>query len=209
MNDRLSVLAHELRSPVAALQAIAAAFPGADDGTRRRLFELASAACRNIERLLAETSSVSVRLERLDAFALARDAADAAALSGARVRMEGDPGLFVDADPERLRQALDNLIGNALGHSPAGADVVVSGRRDTGRVLLTVRDSGEGIAPADQARIFESGVRLTAARPGSGLGLAIVRTVADAHGGTVELSSTPGQGAAFTLVLPLAASAPA
>ena len=209
MSDRLTVLAHELRSPVAALTAIAAAFPGADEARRLRMLELASAAYGNIQRLLRDASPVSLRIERLDASALIRDAADLAMLSGANVHMKVAPGLVVDADPQRLRQALDNLIGNARGHSPEGARIVVSGRVDGECVRLTVEDSGDGIDPVDQARMFEAGVRLTDARPGSGLGLAIVRAVAEAHGGTVEVDSAPGQGATFTLVLPRASSEPA
>jgi signal transduction histidine kinase len=209
VSDRLSMLAHELRSPVAALAAIAAAYDGADEAGRRRLLELASAASGNIERLLGDASPVSLRIERVDVAALVRDAVDSAVLSGARVHLTAEPRLFVDADPQRLRQALDNLIGNARGHSPAGAPVVVSARAGAGGILVTVSDSGEGIDPADQARIFVAGVRLTDARPGSGLGLAIVQAVAEAHGGTVEVDSAPGQGAAFTLALPQASSAPA
>jgi two-component system, OmpR family, sensor histidine kinase BaeS len=209
MSDRLSVLAHELRSPVAALTAIAAAFHDADAAGRRRLLELAAAASGNIERLLGDASPVSLRIERLDASGLVRDASDSAALSGARVKLTVEPGLFVDADPQRLRQALDNLIGNARGHSPPGGAVVVTASADGGRILITVSDSGEGIDPIDQGRIFAPGVRLTDARPGSGLGLAIVRAVAEAHGGTVEVESAPGHGASFTLSLPQASFAPA
>lgn len=206
--DRLSALAHELRSPVAALSAIAAAYPVADAAQRRRLLELARSAARNVRRLVVDASVASVRLEPLDAGAIARDAAETAALAGAAVRTDVADGLPpVAGDPGRLRQALDNLIGNAVGHSPAGAEVLVTVRAEGGRVLLAVADSGEGIPEGGLERIFEPGVRLTDARPGSGLGLAIVRAIAAAHGGSVEAASTPGQGATFTLVLP--ASAPA
>ncbi len=73
--------------------------------------------------------------------------------------------------------------------------------------MIAVTDEGEGIASDDVARVFEPGVRLTAARPGSGLGLAVVRTIAHAHGGEVEVESSPGQGATFRLVLPGASAA--
>jgi signal transduction histidine kinase len=208
-DDRFVILAHELRSPVAALAGIAAGFASADEGRRQRLLELAAAACDNIERLLTDAPVTSLRIQRLDASVIVREAADSAALSGTPVRTETEPNLLVDADPQRLRQALDNLIGNAHGHAPVGADVVVSAHAEGGQVLLTVSDTGEGIDLADQARIFDAGVRLTAERPGSGLGLAVVRAVAEAHGGTVEVESAPGQGAAFTLVLPRVFSAPA
>jgi len=205
--DRLAVLAHEVRSPVAALAAIAEAYPAADAVTRRRLLELAAAAVAGLERLLADDAPASLLLERLDAGRLAVDAAETAALGGALVVAETEAGLEVGGDPERLRQALDNLIANAVGHSPAGGTVTVTARREGGSVVIAVADEGDGIASADRARVFEPGVRLTIDRPGSGLGLAVVRTIARAHGGEVEVVSSPGQGATFRLVLPGASAA--
>ncbi len=114
---------------------------------------------------------------------------------------------MLDGDPERLLQALDNLVGNAVGHSPPDGLVTMSGRHEAGSVVLAVTDQGDGIAPDDLEQIFEPGVRLTAARPGSGLGLAIVRAIARAHGGEVEVESSPGQGSTFRLVLPGASAA--
>jgi two-component system OmpR family sensor kinase len=203
MIDRLAVLAHELRSPVAALVAIAEAFRASDAAQRARLRELAAAACLNIERLVLDASVASVRLERLDVGRIASDAAAGAVLGGALVRVVVDADVpHVSGDPQRLRQALDNLIGNAVGHAPAGSEVLVSVRSAGSRVLLSVADQGEGIPQHELARVFEPGVRLTRARPGSGLGLAIVRAIVDAHGGHVEIDSAAGQGATFTLALP-------
>jgi len=205
--DNLAVLAHELRSPLAALAAIAEAYPAADAATRRRLLELAVAAVAGLERLLADAAPASLRLVRFDAGRLVVDAAETAALGGALVVVETEEVLLVDGDPERLRQALDNLIANAVGHSPAGGTVTVTARREGGSVVIVVADEGDGIASTDLARVFEPGVRLTAARPGSGLGLAVVRTIAQAHGGEVEVESRPGPGATFRLVLPGASAA--
>lgn len=205
--DHLAVLAHEVRSPVAALAAIADAYPTADDARRRRLLDLAGAAVAGLERLLADTAVGSLRLERLDAGLLAVDVAETAALGGALVVTETEGGLEVDGDPDRLRQALDNLIANAVGHSPAGGTVTVTARLEGGSVVIAVADEGEGIASDDLGRVFEPGVRFTAARPGSGLGLAVVHTIAHAHGGEVEVESSPGQGATFRLVLPRASGA--
>lgn len=205
--DRLAVLAHEVRSPVAALTAIAEAYPAADAATKRRLLELAAAAVAGLERLLVDAAPASLRLERLDAGRLAVDAAESAALGGALVVAETEEGLELDCDPDRLRQALDNLIANAVGHSPAGGTVTVTARLVGGSVVIAVADKGEGIASDDLGRVFEPGVRLTAARPGSGLGLAVVHTIARAHGGEVEVESSPGQGATFRLVLPRASGA--
>lgn len=205
---RLAALAHELRSPVAALVAIAdVARRRCDPMTtplgRRRLIELAVTSCRDIERLVHEVSLVSLRRETFDPAELVADTVDAAALTGARVRTEVVPGLpAIHADPQRMRQALNNLIANAVGHSPPEAAAVVRACADRGAVRIAVLDKGSGIAPEDQERIFEPGVRLTDARTGQGIGLAIARAIAEAHGGTLEVESAPGEGATFTLVLP-------
>ena len=205
--DRFAVLAHEVRSPVAALGAIADAYPAADEARRRRLLELARAAVASLERLLADAVAESIRPERLDAGALAREAAETAALGGALVVVETADGLVVDADRDRLRQALDNLIGNAIGHSPAGGTVTVTARREGVSIVIAVADEGDGIPAADLDRVFEPGVRLTDARPGSGLGLAVARAVAREHSGEGEVESSPGQGSTFRLVLPGASGA--
>jgi two-component system sensor histidine kinase BaeS len=107
------------------------------------------------------------------------------------------------ADPLRLRQALDNLMTNALTHAGSGGDVVVSGGLSETLVLVSVSDSGAGVPLADQERIFEAGVRLDAGRAGSGLGLVIARAIAEAHGGRLTVRSTPGEGATFTIALPV------
>ncbi len=192
---------------MAALVAIADAYPLADDLRRQRLLELVHAAVAGLERLLADAAADSIRLERLDAGLLARDAAETAALGGAVVVAETEDGLAVDGDPDRLRQALANLLANAVGHSPAGGTVTLAARRHGQSVVIEVSDEGDGLAPDDLERAFEPGVRLTDARPGSGLGLAVVRTIAHEHGGEVEVESSPGRGATFRLVLPGASGA--
>ena len=102
---------------------------------------------------------------------------------------------------------LTNLIDNAIKYSPAGGEVEVRAYPENGRVLVDVRDDGPGIAKADQKLIFEKFGRVTgtgATRPGTGLGLFIARSIAEAHGGVLEVQSAPEQGATFTLELPLA-----
>jgi len=121
---------------------------------------------------------------------------------GARVRASTQGPLRLRADPTRLRQALDNLVANALVHA-AGDEVVVGAALEGGRVLLSVSDRGDGIPSDEQARIFERGVRLDETRPGSGLGLAITKAIAEAHGGTLTVQSEPGRGSTFTIALPV------
>ena len=210
-HERLTVLVHEVRSPVAALSAVAEAAAGAPTGDLpgRELARLALAACRAIERIVMDIAVASVRTEPIDVSALARDAGAAFSARGTSVVNEGDGHpLVVDADPVRLRQVLDNLIANALTH--AGSDCAVSVRVAAirGSVEITVSDDGRGI-PFDQlVRIFEPGVRLDA-DTGSGLGLALSRAIVEAHGGTIAVDSIVGEGSTFTIVVPGLPSQPA
>jgi signal transduction histidine kinase len=111
----------------------------------------------------------------------------------------------VRADRQRLTQAMMGLAQNAAQHTQEGDQIALGSAVGPRAVRLWVRDSGPGIAEADQARIFERFARATNGRrrsDGAGLGLAIVRAIAEAHGGRVELASRPGAGATFTMVIP-------
>jgi signal transduction histidine kinase len=113
----------------------------------------------------------------------------------------------VEVDKEALSQALINLVNNALKYSRDDKWIGIEARRDDGRILVSVKDRGIGIAKAEQKRIFEKFYRaedsLVHETKGSGLGLALVRHIMEAHGGAVEVESAPGSGSTFTLVLPL------
>ena len=120
----------------------------------------------------------------------------------------------VVADRDRLALALDALLENAIAHTASGGEIEVSARREDAHVVLTVADSGTGIAPADLDRIFQRFARANPQRSseagGFGLGLAIVQAIAAAHHGSVQVQSNPGRGSSFELVLPLGpAAAPA
>lgn len=209
---RLAVLVHEVRSPVAALSAVAetVADLAADDSMRRELVRLALAASRGIERIVMDLAVASVHMEPLDVAALTRDAVASFAVSGESVTVEGDDApLLLDGDPVRLRQALDNLIANALAHGGSAATVAVRTTRSKDGIAIAVSDSGPGIASDELERIFELGVRLDAGATGSGLGLTLSRAIVDAHGGALEVESTPGAGSTFTIVLPARSSQPA
>ncbi|MDR2348074.1 MAG: HAMP domain-containing histidine kinase, partial [Bifidobacteriaceae bacterium] len=124
---------------------------------------------------------------------------------------EAQDEVWALADPHRLTEAMLELAANAVKHSPAGSTVVFALRREGAWARLAVRDQGGGIDPADHQRIFGRFARASGARrdDGAGLGLAIVAKIAAAHGGRVDLRSTPGAGAEFVLALPaIAAPAP-
>ncbi|MCX5087846.1 HAMP domain-containing histidine kinase [Streptomyces sp. NBC_00365] len=118
---------------------------------------------------------------------------------------EGTP--WLDADPVRMRQALGNLVSNAIRHTPADGTITLSVRRqDDGQVALEVADTGSGIAEEDLPSVFDRFWRAEKSRSrrtgGSGLGLSIVRQLVAAHGGTVAVTSELGAGTVFTLRLP-------
>ena len=107
----------------------------------------------------------------------------------------------VPIDEEQVRRAFDNLIRNADGAMPQGGDLSFTARADNGHVELQVRDAGQGISDADLPKIFDP-LFTTKAR-GIGLGLTIVKDVIESHKGTIQVSSTLGQGTTFTIRLPL------
>ncbi len=149
-----------------------------------------------------------MRLSVVNASDLVRDAVTAHAVAGVDVeaRVDSEPALIA-CDPVRLRQALDNLIRNAVIHGGARPVVVGVVRGDEG-VSLSVADAGPGIAPEDLDRIFAPGVRLNEHRPGSGLGLSITRAIVEAHGGTLGVESSSA-GSTFTITLPVTTAQPA
>lgn len=128
------------------------------------------------------------------------------ALRSVEALARGPEELVLTGDPERLRQALSNLVTNAVRHSPKGLPVVVSvERRDSNdgqQVLLSVADQGPGVPPHLRPRLFECFARGSTSI-GLGLGLFLTREIVVAHGGIIEVHSMPGQGARFELRLPL------
>ncbi|MBE9555184.1 MAG: PAS-domain containing protein [Proteobacteria bacterium] len=138
--------------------------------------------------------------------ALAEVAAERADQAGLKIEIEcpADIGTML-ADTVRLRQALFNLVSNAIQFTPAGGTIVLSAERTDDEMLLSVTDTGIGIAPEDQERVFQRFERgdPNARESGTGLGLALVKSLIELHGGTVDLESTQGQGTKATCHVPL------
>ncbi|MEI8090172.1 MAG: ATP-binding protein [Opitutaceae bacterium] len=128
---------------------------------------------------------------------------------GVRIKNKVEPALMVQADPDRLRQVISNLIDNAIKYGRLEGQVVINARAlDSRRIEVSVQDDGPGIPAEACTRIFERFFRGDKARSreqgGTGLGLAIVKHVVQAHGGEVRVESAPGAGARFSFTLPAA-----
>jgi len=220
--DFLADVSHELRTPIAALRTFNELVrdQAADDPEARR--EFLEASSQQIDRLdwlaqnLLELSKLDSGLVLLelrpdDLRACVESAAEHAEQSAERRGVElrvllPDRPVRIHHDPQRIGQVVGNLVGNALKFTPRGGLVEVEVQPDREGAILRVRDTGEGIDPADLPRIFERfyrGGRATEARSsGSGLGLAIVKSIVDMHGGRIAVESRAGHGATFTVFLP-------
>ncbi|MEJ2752075.1 MAG: ATP-binding protein, partial [Chloroflexota bacterium] len=112
----------------------------------------------------------------------------------------------INVDPERMAQVLNNLVGNALRHTPRDGRITLSAAGKNGAVTLAVADTGQGISAEDLPYIFNRFYRGDQARQQngeSGLGLAIARSIVQAHGGKIAVDSTLGDGTTFTITLPV------
>jgi signal transduction histidine kinase len=126
--------------------------------------------------------------------------------NGVELGLEVDPAVgIVEADERRIRQIVFNLLSNAVKFTPSGGSVEVRSAVVDGEVQVSVADTGPGIAPEDQERIFEEFQQTDAGTrqaEGTGLGLALSRRLIELHGGRLWVESTPGAGSTFTFTLP-------
>lgn len=210
---------HELRTPLTNLQGhleVALRRPRNVDEYRQSL-SVALSETKRMARLVSDLLTLS----RADAFLLKLklrqcDLADIAAQSaqafrhqaertGADISLEGSNRLLIVADPERLRQVIDNLLDNALRYAPDGSKVILSLSEADGEARLSVTDNGPGLTTEEQSRIFERFYRTDSSRTsesgGTGLGLSIVKAIVEAHGGVIEVRSNPGIQTTFTVIL--------
>lgn len=216
--DLVSNVNHELRTPLTAIKGLVETLrDGAVDDLNTRDKFLASIESetdrliRLVNDLLilsrADSQALTLRRELFDLTALARDCADELATARVAIVVEGEPAR-VDADPDRIRQVLVNLLDNAIRFSPSGETVLVRIASASDGVAVSVQDRGPGIPAAEQARVFERFYRADKARArdagGAGLGLAIAQTLIEAHGGHIALESREGQGTTVHFTLPAA-----
>jgi signal transduction histidine kinase len=220
--DFVSIVSHELRSPITAVIGSARMLRDRWDGLaveqRHSLLELIVKESSRLATLTTEVldasridagtfayTFVEVSLDELVRESAAAIAAAASEVVPVEARVDA-PLPPVRGDRERLRQVLANLLENAVKYSPEGSAVVVRAWAHAGNVVVDVEDDGPGIPLDQQQVIFEkfgrAGGNSSFTKPGTGLGLFIARSIAEAHGGTLDVRSAPGQGATFTLALP-------
>lgn len=222
--DLLSTIAHELRTPLTALRTSASLLQDAghapNEEQRRTLVDTIERNAARMQRLVEDilelarfrAGSVTLQLRRFDARELARGAAAVvgplAEAAGQRLSLHTPPApVWVFGDHRRLEQALINLLSNAQRYSPAEARIDLAVSQDGEDASWTVTDTGPGIEVGDQARLFERffvGRNDRGGRSGVGLGLPTTLAIAQAHGGRVDVRSTPGEGSTFALVVPCA-----
>jgi signal transduction histidine kinase len=221
-DDMLGVVSHDLRNPIHSVfmssSFLLDVIPAEGRDMERKQLAIIRRAAERANRLIQdlldithiESGRLSLHREPHKAASIAGEAVELASIVAADqkislVRGEMDAEVRVNADRDRVLQALGNLIGNALKFTPAGGSVTVSVDVEGGEVRFSVADTGTGIAPEQVEHLFDRYWQAnTADRRGVGLGLSIVKGIADAHGGRVQVKSELGRGTTFTLVLPAA-----
>jgi signal transduction histidine kinase len=218
--DFVSLVSHELRSPMAAVigaaRTLQQRWRELQPGQREAFLALIADETNRLAALIGDVLDTSridagtftYRFADVDVVALVQETVATARVGQDEVPVVAElpPELpTLRGDPDRLRQVVANLIDNAVKYSPAGTPVEVRAQTLNGSVAVSVADRGPGIGLADQRLIFEKFGRVGGGpqKPGTGLGLYIARSIAEAHGGTLDVSSRPGRGATFTLTLPL------
>jgi heavy metal sensor kinase len=221
MRQFTSDVSHELRTPLTAIRSVGEVglqVPRSPEAYR----EIIGSMLEEVDRL-SELVNTLLVLSRADAgeTKLARQPIDLATVVDDTIaqvhvlaedknqRMTADlqRPIVASIDPVVFRQAVLNVLDNAIKYSPPGAPIHVALAQQNGHAALTVRDSGPGIPTADQARIFDRFYRADQGRAreigGAGLGLAIARSVVEAHGGHITVESVEGQGATFRIAVPV------
>jgi len=222
-DEFLATLAHELRNPLAPLRNVSAILRMEQlSETARHATGVMERQISQLVRLIDDLMDVSrisrgqltLRKERVDLRSIIESAVETAQpqLTTAGVTLTLDiPSmpLMLDADATRIAQVVLNLLTNAAKFTPSGGNVTVLAKPQNERVSITVRDTGVGIAPEDQERVFGMFVQLNRdmrrSQTGLGIGLTLVKQMTEMHGGSVAVwSAGTGQGSEFTITLPLA-----
>lgn len=226
-DEFLAMLGHELRNPLSAISSAAALIdmPGAGPEMASRARQIIGRQSQHLSRIVDDLLDLSRAMS--GKILLARRPVDMASLVGAcldtfratgrttgyRINVDLAPN-WVDGDPTRLEQIATNLIDNALKYTPAGGTIDIAIGAEDDEVLLTVSDTGVGIAPDLLPHVFDvfvqGSISLDRAQGGLGIGLSLVRRLVELHGGSVSaISGGGGEGSSFTIRLPRAEPAQA
>jgi signal transduction histidine kinase len=205
-DEFLAAVSHELRTPLTSIIGyleLLGTSPGQVSAEAAGHIEVVSRNATRLQRMADDLGDADLVKLAGEAIEAARPAAEAKKLI---LTLEHDQRAVVRADANRIGQALDNLISNAIKFTPEGGKVnVLIENRDTG-YRLHVTDTGFGIPASEQQRLFERFFRSTTASAnnvaGTGLGLTIAKTIIDRHGGSIGFDSTEGEGTTFTISLP-------
>jgi signal transduction histidine kinase len=226
-NEILGTVAHDLKNPLGVIlgrtemlteligagsskESITAQVEHIRDATKR----LTSMVDHLISDAMADAFDITIRREPVDIAALVSEVAEANKPSATNkqqvIAVSAPPDRFTMCDSDRMREAIDNLISNAIKYSPIGGKIALLVTHDDAHTVIRVTDEGAGLSPEDLGRLFGRFQRLsakpTAGESSTGLGLSIVKRIIDMHGGKVIADSAgPGQGSTFAIVLPAAA----
>jgi signal transduction histidine kinase len=225
-NEILGTVAHDLKNPLGVilgrtemLTELIAASSSRDsitsqiDHIRDATKRLTSMVDHLISDAMADAFDITIRREPVDIAALVGEVADAnqplAVNKQQSITVSALPNLTTTCDADRIREAIDNLISNAIKYSPIGGKISVQVDQQGSKTAIRVVDEGAGLSPEDLGRLFGRFQRLsakpTAGESSTGLGLSIVKRIIDMHGGEVAANSAgPGQGSTFTITLPAA-----
>jgi signal transduction histidine kinase len=219
----LADVSHELKTPLTSIRAYIETLQmpeiAGDPERRARYFDTIAQETRRLDRIVSDLLDLAryengvgsldsqvFSIERLFQQVAARHERDADARAVTIAINVAETHDQVFADPHRIDQVIDNLVANALRHTPRGGRITLSARRGGDDMLLAVRDTGEGIAAEHLPHVFDRFYKVDPSRPGgaagSGLGLSIVKAIVERHGGHVGVRSTPGLETVFEIELP-------
>jgi signal transduction histidine kinase len=217
-NDLIAMLAHDFKGPLTTIVGLADVLAEDErfDAESRRLLGMINSSAMRLASLATDTlalsrldqNELSLRLESVDIVALVRDIVRVLGVTRSIDMRSSVAVSVVQADPARLRQVFENVIGNAIKYSPRGdaVDVVLAEKR--GGVEVAIRDRGIGIPAGDLPKLFGRFARGSNARElgigGTGFGLYLARTIVERHGGTISVESNDGSGSTFCVYVPTA-----